>query len=206
MVAKQPREISGCKQPHIHEFTSHDSIILVSQWSFITHFIIYNFTCTHIIKVLETFVSCTVAALSCIFNKNSKTFSWMCMYVSVKSIIMVTRLDVVFPYVKHVAISCVLLIYGYVMFGVSHGGQRNQQIKAWTHTHTQWLCSEQWLDMCMSVSVCDSMLKVRKCRVSVIFLVELHTFVKVSLNSWVEETTHRAQKYVFSKIFIQNIF
>jgi len=58
----------------------------------------------------------------------------MCMCVSVKSIIMVTRLDVVFPYVKHVAISCVLLIYGYVMFGVSHGGQHNQQIKAWTHT------------------------------------------------------------------------
>jgi hypothetical protein len=45
-----------------------------------------------------------------------------------------TRLDVVFSYVKHVAISCVLLIYGYVMFGVSHGGQHNQQIKAWTHT------------------------------------------------------------------------
>jgi hypothetical protein len=60
----------------------------------------------------------------------------MCMCVSVKSIIMVTRLDVVFSYVKHVAISCVLLIYGYVMFGVSHGGQPNQQIKARTHTHT----------------------------------------------------------------------
>ena len=81
----------------------------------------------------------------------------MCMCVSVESIIMVTRLDVVFPYVKHVAISCVLLIYGYVTFGASHGGQHNQQIKAWTHT--QRLCSKQSLDMCMSASVCDSMLK-----------------------------------------------
>lgn len=156
VVTKQSREISSRRQPHIHEFTLHVSIILVSQWNFITHFINYNFSCMHTIKVLETFVSCTVAAccikLKQIFNKNSKTFSWMCMYVSVKSIIMVTRLDVVFPYVKHVAISCVLLIYGYVMFGVSHGGQHNQQIKAWTHT--QRLCSEQSLDMCMSAPEC----------------------------------------------------
>jgi hypothetical protein len=58
----------------------------------------------------------------------------MRIYVSVKCTIMVTRLDVVFLYVKHVAVSCVLLIYGYVMFGASRGGQYNQQIKAWTHT------------------------------------------------------------------------
>jgi hypothetical protein len=66
---------------------------------------------------------------------------------------MVTRLDVVFPYVKHVAISCVLLIYGYVMFGVSHGGKHSEQIKAWTHTER--LRSEQTLDMCKSATVCD---------------------------------------------------
>ena len=72
----------------------------------------------------------------------------MCMYVSVKSIIMVTRLDVVFLYVKHVAISCVLLIYSYVMFGASHGGQHNEQIKTWTHTQFRTVTGHENLCNC----------------------------------------------------------
>lgn len=56
------------------------------------------------------------------------------MYISVEHTAMVTRVYVLFSYVKHVPISCVLLIYGYVMLGTSHGGQYNKQMKAWTHT------------------------------------------------------------------------
>jgi hypothetical protein len=75
----------------------------------------------------------------------------MCMCVSVESIIMVTRLDMVFPYVKHVAISCVLLIYGYVMFGASHGGQHNQQIKPWTHTEALFRAVTGHVHVCICV-------------------------------------------------------
>jgi hypothetical protein len=72
----------------------------------------------------------------------------MCKSIGVKVTIMVTRLDVVFPYVKHVAISCVLLIYGYVMFGGSHGGQYNKQIKAWTHTQTLFRTITRHINIC----------------------------------------------------------
>jgi hypothetical protein len=72
----------------------------------------------------------------------------VCVCVTVKRTNIFTRVNVVFCYVKHVPISCVLLIYGYVILGASHGGrcEANQDLD------THRLCAE-WEEMSEPVSV-----------------------------------------------------